>query len=730
MVKTSLYKNVQSTMPTQILLTDYVSDIRRGTWQDFVINARVFKQKGDIAGYKAMKIQAPCITGSTVMNSGKKESSNVLEMNGYILIDIDCDIDNISLERLKNDKYTSILHRSFGGDGVVVFVKIDSTKFIESFEGLAQHYYKNYDIVIDASCKNINRLRFISYDPDIFTNDKASRFVAKAKQKKEIKVKEYVYVPSDFNNILAQIANRHIDLCQEEYKRYMSIGFAIADKFGHNGEDIFHQICQYGCKYDYKKASKDYSNFLKSGNQGIRINTFYYYCKEAGIELYSLETQQIISSVKIAKSQGNPSLNDQKKHLKAVHDIDINEEQESLINELIVSNYDFSDSVNESKTQLDELKDFILQAYDPTFNTLTHDVCLKNIKIEDKHENDILLESHRIINEKIKISDIRSVLNSSAIPIVDPIKNFFLSNDSNDEDIIDRYASCLLPYSTYNVWAFKKWIVGAVHNWCASEFDPIVCPLTLVLSGSNQGIGKTSFIRNLMPNELKEYYAESRIDGADKDSLILMAKKLIILDDEFGGKAFKDSKDYKALSDKNFIDCRQAYTKNSKSFKRRAILAGTTNEKDILKDVTGNRRILAINVDSIDYDTMISIDKTQLWAQAYKLYKEGFDWSVRKNEDIEFLKNSTLENEMVLPFEDLFLNWFSFEETTYFNAKVVYNQGELLEMFNKEHKTQFTKYELKEVLIKNKAELKLYRVNEILKKGYLLYMKPLDSLSY
>lgn len=726
MEKVSLYSSVKSITPEHILVSDYVSDIRRGTWQDLVIDARVFKQNGDIAGYKAKKVQAPCITGSAVMNAGKKEASNILSMNGYILIDIDCDIDNISLERLKNDKYSSILHRSFGGDGVVIFVKIDPSKFIESFEGLAQHYYSNYDIVIDASCKNPNRLRYVSYDPQIYTNEKASRFVAKAKPKKEIKIKEYIYVESDFNDILQQIRHRHIDLCQEDYFRYIRIGFAIAEKFGRSGEDIFHNVCQYGAKYEYNRASKDYNNFCNSGNSGIRINTFYYYCKEAGIELYSQETQQIISSVKIAKTQGKANLEEQRKHLKTVHDIDLTSEQETLINELITSNFDYSDGVNESKTQLDELKEFILQAYDPKFNALTHDVLLKGQKVEDKHENDILLEAHRVINEKIKISDIRSILNSSAIPVIDPIKDFFLNNNSIDDTIIDRYSDCLLPKSEYNRWAFKKWIVGAVHNWIANENDPIVCPLTLVLSGDKQGIGKTSFIRNLMPNELKEYYAESRIDGSDKDSLILMSKKLIILDDEFGGKAFKDSKDYKALSDKNFIDCRQAYTKNSKSFKRRAILAGTTNEKDILKDVTGNRRILAINVDAIDYNTMITIDKTQLWASAYNLLKKGFDWSVRTDKDIEYLKEQTLENEMVRPIEEMFFKHYSFEYSETFPEKCIVNQGEILEYLCSVLLNKPTKYDIKEIFDKHKIPYKLHKlVGGVVKKGVKLYVKPI-----
>ena len=83
-----------------------------------------------------------------------------------------------------------------------------------------------------------------------------------------------------------------------------------------------------------------------------------------------------------------------------------------------------------------------------------------------------------------------------------------------------------------------------------------------------------------------------------------------------------------------------------------------------------------------------------------------------------------------MPFEDLFLDWFSFSETQFYNTKYVLNQGELLEMFNKEYKTQFTKYDLKEVLTKHRAENKNYTVNNIQKRGYLLYCKPLNNPSF
>ncbi|GAI06051.1 unnamed protein product, partial [marine sediment metagenome] len=36
-----------------------------------------------------------------------------------------------------------------------------------------KYYAETYGIVLDTACKDVNRLRFISYDPDIFHNTKS-----------------------------------------------------------------------------------------------------------------------------------------------------------------------------------------------------------------------------------------------------------------------------------------------------------------------------------------------------------------------------------------------------------------------------------------------------------------------------------------------------------------------------------------------------------------------------
>jgi len=195
----------------------------------------------------------------------------------------------------------------------------------------------------------------------------------------------------------------------------------------------------------------------------------------------------------------------------------------------------------------------------------------------------------------------------------------------------------------------------------------------------------------------------------------------MVLDDEFGGKAFKDVKEYKAISDVNIITQRRPYASTVSTFKRRAILCGTSNEVDILRDVTGNRRILPIKVEKIRFDDMIRIDKTALIMEAFRLYKSGFEWKIYSEEDVTYLNENTQENNAVIPIEEVFFNNFSLDPEKGF--EVIMNQGEILEWFHKFTVLKPSKYEIKEIFVKNKLNYNTYRVGDVIKKGFKLYQK-------
>ena len=716
-MKFSLYQNIKETNKTDIDLDSYIDIVKNGKYQDLVLNARAIKK--DVAKYKELKSQMPCITGSAVMNQGSKIESNISELNGLIVIDIDEDVDLPLLNKINEDKYTFLSHRSFGGDGLCVFIKINSNKFIESFNEIGQYYWDNFNIMIDQSCKNKNRLRFLSYDPYLFHNEKAQKFIAKTKEKK-VKKQDFVFIQDDFSELIDKLKN--IDLCQDDYKRYCDIGFAIGSKFGASGLNYFKAICQSGSKYNEKDIEKHYKNFCKDGR--ITIATLYHYAKQEGIEVYSEKTKKTISTVALQKSQGVATLESVKKHLTEVLKIDAPSDES--INAIIDSKIDFK--VESEETEVSQLKSFILENFNPYRDSITHEVFINEKILDDIKLNSIYFTAKNCLDFNVTKSDVRDMINSEATPTINPLNDFF-SVKEFESGLIEKYANCINPNSEYNVWAFKKWLVGCVHNWISPLHETKVSPLTLVLCGQKQGTGKTSFFRNLLPDELKKYLIEHRIDAKDKDSIYNLVKGLIVLDDEFGGLATRDVKDFKKIADANQIDIRLPYSAFYSKMKRRASLCGTSNESDVLKDVTGNRRILPINVESIDYDSMIKINTTDLWREVFKLWRDDFDWKIYSSEDIEYLNKNTKNNVETMPIEELFFNLFSLERTQDFCIRKVMNQGEILNYMTIFTQLKPTKYDIKDIFTKNKITYKTLWDGFKSKKGVEIYTKMQDNVS-
>lgn len=707
-IKFSLYNSFGSKEKIDIICNDYCEMIIKGKYQDLVLSARAVKK--DIEKYKELKSKMPCITGSAIMNDGKKSNENIKEMNGLIVLDIDDEVGIELVNKINSDQYTFISHRSFGGDGLCVFVKINPNKFLESFNELGQYYWDNFNLIIDHSCKNPNRLRFLSYDPYLYKNEKSKKFVAKTKIKKEPKREDFIFVKNDFSDIIDKV--KDIDICQDDYKRYCDIGFAIGSQFGVQGLDYFKAICQSGSKYDPQQIEKHYKNFCKQG--GISIATFYYYVKEAGIEIYSDQTKATIKAVNVQKAQGTATI----ESVKNVLSIQKIESDEDLIKQLIESKTEFK--IHEDISNMAKLENFIIENYAPERNTITSEIKIEDKVIDDHKLNSIYKTAAKVLDFNVSKSDVRDIINSDSTKDFNPLNAFF-SNRKFKDGQIDAYINCIEPRSEYNRWAFKKWIVGSVHNWISPLNETKVSPLTFVLCGQKQGTGKTSFFRNLLPNELQDYLIEKKIDANDKDSMYNLAKGIICFDDEFGGLATKDVKDFKRVADTNWIDIRLPYSAYYTKIKRRASICGTTNEANILKDVTGNRRLLPCNVESIDYDKMISIDVDSLWREAFKLWREGFDWKIYKSEDIEFLNENTSYNIDVNAVEEIFFSHFSIEETVNHTEKVVFNQGDILNYLNIHSAFKASKYDVKDIFTKNKMIYKLHKFKNIAKKGVILY---------
>lgn len=704
-------------------LDSYVSMVRFGANQDAVIAGRKAKQEGNKELYSKIKNESRALTPTGIFESGKTKEKKNLKPNGIVCIDIDVELTKEQEHSLYNDKYTFIMHKSFGGDGYCIFIKIDPSKIDDAYDAVSKYYLDEYEVKTDQACKNSNRLRFMSYDPDIHINNSASKFNVKVEKKdRKPTVVDYIFTQSDFDQIMSQINDKGIDLVKGDYFRYMRIGFALYSEFGEiKGREYFDIVNNYNSRHKKAQADSEWKGFCRDGD--IKIGTFYYYCKEEGINVYSEKTKAIINRVKVSKSQGTPTIDAIVSNLEIANNIQADEEDRLLIKKLIDSKTDFSKLANQDVTEIEQLSNFIVDVFEPTKDEITHAKYVNGKIYEDEDFSNIYLSCVKNLDFKVNSSDVRFILNSNYVRKTNVLKDFINENaDLKPEGYIDQYASFIHPQTEYNKWAFKKWIVGSMHNWFAEYDDSEACPLTLVLTGSKHGAGKSSFFRNLMPKKLRKYLVESKLSIKNKDSMFRMCKTLMIVDPEFGGKAFKDDKEFKDISDKTHYSDRLSYGHEDVNLRRRCGLGACSNEIDVLKDVTGNRRILPVMVHKTDYESIVKFDKTMLIMEAYNLYKSGFEWRIFSDEDIQYIYDNTTQNQTILPVEELFFNHFSLERGGDYLIEVVMNQSEILEHLLRNSLMKPTKFDIKDVFIKNKLEYTNHKFKGVQKKGVKLYM--------
>lgn len=165
----------------------------------------------------------------------------------------------------------------------------------------------------------------------------------------------------------------------------------------------------------------------------------------------------------------------------------------------------------------------------------------------------------------------------------------------------------------------KMWLVGAV----AKVYEPFAkFDYVLDLVGG-QGVGKTSLLQKLGG----PWYTDAVTDFANKDNYDIMLKSLIVNDDEMVASHRMSFAETKAFISKTSLRYRKPYMSKTEEFAKNFILARTTNQKEYLKDKTGERRFLSVMADSgRQKKHPMAIEPAtieQIWGEAVHLYKDG-----------------------------------------------------------------------------------------------------------
>ena len=285
------------------------------------------------------------------------------------------------------------------------------------------------------------------------------------------------------------------------------------------------------------------------------------------------------------------------------------------------------------------------------FNRLRHDIVSDKLQIRmdleevkggeywremTKHDiNSIVCHCAQEYDANITSREVMTALQSDLIPDVHPLREYVLScREWTEEqpDWIDWVAQqvTVKPFGDEakgdkargeGLWrgCFKKWFVAMVASWMKDE---VVNHQVLVLIGK-QGIFKTTWLEHLIPPHLRAYACKlANSNDLNKDERLRIAEFGLISLDEIDSMNNRELNQLKSVITATDVNERAAYAYTKERRVRLASFCASGNRRDFLTDITGNRRWLPFEVESIQNPFYTLLPYERMYAQAWALAQD------------------------------------------------------------------------------------------------------------
>ena len=199
-----------------------------------------------------------------------------------------------------------------------------------------------------------------------------------------------------------------------------------------------------------------------------------------------------------------------------------------------------------------------------------------------------------------------------------PFREYFENLPQTNGDFIKDFSELIMTDDDFKPLVYKyllTFFVSAVAQSLGERGSDVM----LILYGP-QGVGKTTFLRHLVPPALSEFYTEISLFLVDKDLQIASASSFILNLDDLETLQFKSMGFIKSLLSSSYVFYRPPYGRTLERHWRFATFVGSVNNREFLKDDSGYRRFLVLPLlkrvpNLLDFD----IDK--IWLQAYQIYR-------------------------------------------------------------------------------------------------------------
>ena len=249
--------------------------------------------------------------------------------------------------------------------------------------------------------------------------------------------------------------------------------------------------------------------------------------------------------------------------------------------------------------------------------------------LTEEARNDI---NNAAIEEGIKVwpKDLERVLVSEHTDTYDPVREWLDGLPAWDgRDRLGELADRVRTQTPCWRENFKIWMRSMVSQWRTGRDAMYGAQMVLMLVGG-QGTRKSTFMRLLLPRELMPFYID-RIDFANrKEALRALSRFLLINIDEYDQVSKAQTAFLKHLIQRTDVKERKLYSTTFEQSQRYAAFCATTNSLVPLKDESGSRRYMVVEVSGvIDTDTQgdKAIDYRQLYAQIVEEIENGEEYA-------------------------------------------------------------------------------------------------------
>ena len=236
--------------------------------------------------------------------------------------------------------------------------------------------------------------------------------------------------------------------------------------------------------------------------------------------------------------------------------------------------------------------------------------------------------------------DVRRYALSADTPSFDPVEAF-ISSVRGCWDGVDRIGQLADTVKTSNQkwhkW-FRRWFLSMTAQWMGvmGAYGNSVAPLLI----GRQGWRKSTFCRQLLPDELQFGYTDQLDFSSRKEVDRTICQYLLVNLDEFDQLSRRSQDGYlKNLLQRADIRTRKPYKAQVSTMRRYASFIGTSNQSDLLTDPSGSRRYLCVEL-SGPIDVTSRPNYQQLYAQAVQLVEQGERYWFDDNDVEEIMENN------------------------------------------------------------------------------------------